>query len=206
MVAIRRLLGLALISLVTLSLGARAEDMSPPAMDAGAAAANYVIGPGDQLQIFVWKNPDLSVAVPVRPDGKISTPLAADIQAQGKTPSELAEALREVLSKYVKDPVVSVLVKNFEAPGSAAAIRVIGDGVKSKMVPYHAGITALDVIIDVGGLETFADGNAAKLIRVQGGKTVSYPLHLSDLINSGDVSQNRVLMPGDIISIPERWF
>ncbi len=174
-------------------------------MDAGAAA-NYLIGPGDELQIFVWKNPDLSVTVPVRPDGKISTPLVADIQAQGLTPSDLATALRTNLSKYIQDPVVTVLVKSFAAPGSAASIRVIGAAATPKSVPYRAGLTVLDVIIEVGGLTTYADGNDAQLIRTQGGANRTIPLHLTDLVKSGDLKANVQLMPGDIIRIPQRWF
>lgn len=175
------------------------------AMDAGAAA-NYLIGPGDELEIFVWKNPDLSVTVPVRPDGKISTPLVADIQAQGLTPSDLAAGLRTNLSKYIQDPVVTVLVKSFAAPGSAASIRVIGAAATPKSVPYRAGLTVLDVIIEVGGLTTYADGNDAQIIRTQGGANRTIPLHLTDLVKSGDMKANVQLMPGDIIRIPQRWF
>ena len=175
------------------------------AMDA-AAAANYLIGPGDELEVFVWKNPDLSVTVPVRPDGKISTPLVADMQAQGKTPTDLAANLRGALSKYIQDPVVTVLVKSFAAPGSAASIRVIGAAATPKSVPYRAGLTVLDVLIDVGGLTTYASGNDAQLIRTQNGSSRSIPLHLADLMKSGDLKANMQLMPGDVIRIPERWF
>jgi polysaccharide export outer membrane protein len=184
---------------------AQADAPTGGAMSA-ADAANYQIGPGDELQIFVWKNPDLSVTVPVRPDGKISTPLVADMQAQGKTPTELAANLRGALGKYIQDPVVTVLVKNFAAPGSSASIRVIGAAVAPKSVPYRAGLTVLDVIIDVGGLTTYADGNDAQLIRIQNGTSRAIPLHLADLVKAGDLKANMQLMPGDIIRIPQRWF
>ena len=173
---------------------------------AKSAAPDYIIGTGDQLRVFVWKNPDLSVDVPVRPDGRISTPLVPDIQAQGKTPTELAASLRAALSTYIQNPVVTVLVTTFEAPGSASSIRVIGAAVTPKAVPYHAGMTALDVLIDVGGLNTFADGNDAILIRGAGAGARTYALHLSDLLKDGEMSQNMNLMPGDVIRIPERWF
>ena len=176
------------------------------ALPAGASTPSYVIGAGDELRIFVWKNPDLSVDVPVRPDGKISTPLVPDAQAQGKTPTELAASLRAALSGYIQDPVVTVLVKTFEAPGSASSIRVIGAAVTPKTVPYHAGLTALDVLIDVGGLSTFADGNSAMLIRNETGGPKTYNLHLADLLRNGEMSANMKLSPGDIIRIPERWF
>jgi polysaccharide export outer membrane protein len=174
--------------------------------EAAATAPSYIIGAGDELRIFVWKNPDLSTDVPVRPDGKISTPLGPDIQALGRTPTELAAGLRVELSKYIQDPVVTVLVKTFAAPSSVSAIRVIGAAVTPKAVPYHAGMTALDVLIDVGGLNTFADGNDAILIRNDGGNARTYDLHLADLLRKGEMSANMKLMPGDVIRIPERWF
>ena len=185
-------------------LVANAQDNAP--MAASADANSYLIGPGDSLDIFVWKNPDLSVTVPVRPDGKISTPLVADIQAQSETPSQMAAALHDALSKYIQNPVVTVLVKSFAAPGSAASIRVIGAAVTPKAVPYRAGLTALDVIIDVGGLSTYADGDASQIVRKIGGKESVIPLHLADLMKAGDLNANVQLMPGDIIRIPQRWY
>jgi polysaccharide export outer membrane protein len=173
----------------------------------GGKSTNYLIGPGDSLRVFVWKNPDLSVeSLPVRPDGKISTPLVPDMQAQGKTPTELAANLRDALKDFVQDPVVTVLVTNFAAPGNSAAIRVIGAAVVPKTVPYRAGLTALDVLIEVGGLATFANGNGAQLIRSENQTYRSYPLRLKDLLRSGDLKANVALMPGDIIRIPERRF
>lgn len=205
-VLLSRIASLFLLLLLPVAAHAQAESNASAGAMSAADAANYQIGPGDELQIFVWKNPDLSVTVPVRPDGKISTPLVADMQAQGKTPTELASSLKGSLSKYIQDPVVTVLVKNFAAPGSAASIRVIGAAATPKSVPYRAGLTVLDVIIDVGGLTTYADGNEAQLIRNQGGTSRSIPLHLADLVKGGDLKANVQLMPGDIIRIPQRWF
>src|ERR1700741_3085362 len=166
-----------------------------PEPSAAAEQPSYQIGAGDDLQIFVWKNPELSVEAPVRPDGKITTPLVQDIQAQGRTPSELAASLREALANYVQDPVVTVLVKRVAAPSNAAAIRVIGAAVAPKTVPYHAGLTVLDVLIEIGGLNTFASGNRSQLLRNENGSYHSYPLRLSDLVKSGDLKANVNLMP-----------
>lgn len=181
-----------------------AAPTAPPI--APASQSDYIIGAGDTLQIFVWKNPELTADVPVRPDGKITTPLVQDIEAQGKTPSQLAADLRTALAAYIRDPTVSVVVKSFAAPSNAAAIRVIGAAVTPKTVPYHAGLTVLDVMIEVGGLNTFASGNRAVLIRREAGGYHSHPLHLADLVKSGDMRANETLMPGDVIRIPERLF
>lgn len=197
---------IASLILFLMPIAAHAQaNAAPPAMDSGVAA-NYLIGPGDELQIFVWKNPDLSVTVPVRPDGKISVPLVADMQAQGKTPTQLSGDLHAALAKYIQDPVVSVMVKTISAPGSSAAIRVIGAAATPKSVPFRAGLTVLDVMVDVGGLTTFAAGNDAQLIRSQNGASRIIPLHLRDLMKDGDMKANMQLMPGDVISIPERGF
>ncbi|MBN9553402.1 MAG: polysaccharide export protein [Alphaproteobacteria bacterium] len=185
---------------------AQSDNAPAPSSATAAVASDYLIGPGDELQIFVWKNPDLSATLPVRPDGKISTPLVADMQAQGKTPSDLAASLRVALGKYVQDPVVTVLVKQVAAPGSAASIRVIGAAATPKSVPYRAGLTVLDVLIDVGGLNTYAAGNDAQIIRTQNGVSRGIPVHLADLMKRGDLKANIQLMPGDVIRIPERWF
>jgi polysaccharide export outer membrane protein len=187
---------------------ARADASPRPGLadTGGGEAPNYQIGVGDNLQVFVWKNPDLSADVPVRPDGKITTPLAPDIQAQGKTSSEVAAALRERLSNFIQEPVVTVLVKSVAAPANAAAIRVIGAAATPKTISYRAGITALDVVIEAGGLSTFANGDGATLLRKEHGVYRSYPLRLKALVKSGDLNANIAMMPGDIIRIPERWF
>lgn len=197
---------IAAVFLLLVPAAAQAQSAGPSGTAGASVAANYLIGPGDELEIFVWKNPDLSVTLPVRPDGRISTPLVADMQAQGKTPTDLAANLRAALSKYVQDPVVTVLVKTVAAPGSAASIRVIGAAATPKSVPYRAGLTVLDVLIEVGGLNTYAAGNDAQIIRTEGGVSRGIPVHLADLMKSGDLKANVQLMPGDVVRIPERWF
>jgi polysaccharide export outer membrane protein len=168
-------------------------------------APEYQLGPGDQLQVFVWKNPELSVVTPVRPDGRISIPLLQDVQAAGLSPAELAASLRTGLTEYIKDPVVTVLVQTVQGTGEGR-VNVVGEAVEPKSVPYRAGLTALDVMVDVGGLTEFADGNDARLIRMENGKMQEYRLNLADLMKDGDINKNVALKPGDVIRIPERWF
>lgn len=168
--------------------------------------SNYIISTGDELQIFVWKNPDLSTTTPVRPDGKITAPLVQDIQAQGKTPIQLSADLTTALATYIRDPMVTVVVRSFSAPGSEAAIRVIGSAIEPKTVPYRKGITALDVMIQLGGLPVYASGNNASMLRTENGAVRTLPLRLNDLMKKGDLRANVTLLPGDVIRIPERFF
>ncbi len=200
MFTVRSLVVASLIALAP-HAGHAQPNAAPP-----AEQPDYLIGAGDMLHVFVWKNPELSTDVPVRPDGKITTPLVQNLVAQGKTSSQLAADLRDALSRYIQDPNITVVVKSFAAPSNAAAIRVIGAAVTPKIVPYRAGLTALDVMIEVGGLNTFASGNRAVLIRRENGAYREYPLHLADLVDGGDLRANRTLMPGDVLRIPERWF
>ena len=205
----RRRPALAPITMIVaaISLSAQAQPVVATGTDAASSeAADYLIGYGDTLQIFVWKNPDLSTEVPVRPDGRITTPLVEDIQAAGRRPTELAAQLKQALSAYIQDPVVTVSVKGFSAPGNSAAVLVIGAAVTPKSVPYRAGLTALDVLIDVGGLTEVANGNGAKLLRREKDGMKSYPLRLKDLVRSGKLKANVKMMPGDIIRIPESVF
>ena len=170
-----------------------------------ASKSEYQIGPGDTLQVYVWRNPDISVTVPVRPDGYISTPLVEDIPAINKTPSQLARDIEKRLSKYIRDPVVTVIVTNFVGTYSKQ-IRVIGEATKPQSLPYRENMTLLDVMIAVGGLTDFAAGNSAKLIRNQGGKSIQIEVHLKDLLQDGDISANKRVLPGDIILIPQSIF
>ncbi len=165
----------------------------------------YHIGPGDSLNIFVWNHPELSVVVPVRPDGMISTPLVENLQAASRTPSELARGIEGRLSEYVRTPKVNVIVQNFVGALSDQ-IRVVGQAAKPQSLPYRANITVLDVMIQVGGLAQYAAGNRAKLVRKIDGKTVEIPVHLNDLLNKGDVSANITMRPGDVLIIPESRF
>lgn len=167
--------------------------------------STYVIGPGDQLQVSVWKNPELSTAVPVRPDGRISTPLVTDVVAAGRTPEELGHDIEGLLKKYVSDPVVTVIVSSFVGPYSQQ-VRIVGEASQPKALPYLAHMTVLDAMIASGGLTPYASGNRTKLIRKVNGRDVSSILRLSDLLKDGDLSANVELRPGDTIIIPQSWF
>ena len=165
---------------------------------------DYKLGPGDVLQVFVWRNPELSVTLPVRPDGKISTPLVDDMVAIGKTPSELARDMEATLSLYVLNPKVSIIVS--QSISAANQIKVIGQVRSPQSLAYHAGMTALDAIIAVGGLTDFAAGNRARILRkAPAGKEQSIPLRVQDLIK-GKLAGNVVLRPGDVLVVPESLF
>lgn len=165
-------------------------------------AEQYIIGPGDSLQVFVRDNPDLSTTVPVRPDGRISIPLVQSIMAAGKTPGELAGNLEKALSHYIRTPLVTVIVKRFVGAYSQQ-VRVVGQAAKPEAVPYRSGMTVLDVMIDVGGLTKFAAGNSAKIIRrLPDGKEQTIPVRLGDLMN-GAIKHNIAMRPGDILIIPQ---
>jgi polysaccharide export outer membrane protein len=167
----------------------------------------YVIGPLDSLQIFVWRNPELSAKVQVRPDGRITTPLISDMPAVGKTPAMLADDLKIALGEYIKDPIVSVIVENFSGTYSQQ-IRVVGATEKPASIPYRANMTLLDAMIAVGGLNEFAAGNRARLVRFDknSARQREYRVRLSDLLKNGDTSANVRLEPGDVIIIPESMF
>lgn len=169
------------------------------------AKYNYLIGPGDSVNVFVWRNPDVSSSVIVRPDGKMTTPLVEDLQASGKTPTQLARDIEKVLGSYIKDPIVTVTVNGFVGPYSEQ-IRVVGEAAKPQTLSYRQDMTLLDVMIAVGGLTDFAAGNDASVIRVVNGKQEQYAVRLEDLVKGGDISANGQLLPGDILIIPESWF
>jgi polysaccharide export outer membrane protein len=170
-----------------------------------ADTATYLIGPGDTVNIFVWGNQELSASVPVRPDGRITTPLVEDVQASGKTSTELAREMERNLSRYIKNPIVTVYVSGFVGRYQEQ-IRVIGEATEPKSLPYKEGMTVLDVMIEVGGLTEFASGDNATLIRTAEGNQQQYRVRLDDLIKYGDISANAKLMPGDVLIIPEAWF
>lgn len=170
-----------------------------------AAASEYIIGPGDELSIYVWRNEDLSVSLPVRPDGRISTPLVEDMQAVGKTPTELARDIEAVLEQYIRSPQVNVIVNNFVGT-FGERIRVVGQAAQPRALAYRDGMTLLDVMIEVGGLTEFASGNRARVVREEGGRNREIRVRLNDLLNRGDVTQNIAMRPGDIIVIPGSFF
>ena len=182
-----------------------ASNRYPPApVLAGTADYRYLIGPLDVVNIIVWRNPELSMVVPVRPDGKISTPLVEDLQAIGRNPTDLARDLEKALSKQLRDPIVTVVLTSFQG-ASSEQIRVIGEATKPQAIPYRQSMTLLDVMIQVGGLTDFADGNGAVLVRgKEAGK--QYSVRLKDLIKRGDISANVDVRPGDVVIIPQGWF
>jgi len=178
-----------------------------PAQDAKSTAApsDYIIGPGDTLKIFVWRHEDLTATVPVRPDGRISTPLVEDMQAAGKTSTQLARDIEGVLTQYVRTPTVNVIVEQFVG-GYGERVRVVGQAANPQSMPYRDGMTLLDVMIAVGGLGEYAAGNRAKVIRRVGDKQTEIKVRLDDLLNDGDVKQNMPMLPGDVVIIPESRF
>src|SRR3954470_11271387 len=163
---------------------------------------NYLIGPLDTINIVVWRNPDLSQSVPVRPDGKVTVPFVEDLPVLGKDLTQLARDIEKRLAKFIRDPVVTVIVNNFNGPYSEQ-IRVIGEAAKPQALPYRQKMTLLDVMIAVGGLTDFADGNSASVLRVSDGK--QYRVRLKDLVRRGDVSANIEMLPGDVVIIPQSW-
>jgi polysaccharide export outer membrane protein len=163
--------------------------------------SEYIIGPGDTLQVFVWRNPELTTSVPVRPDGKISTPLVEDMVAVGKSPSQLARDIEAVLAEYIRKPQVNILVSN--AVSAYSQIKVIGQVTTPQAIPYREGMTVMDAVLAVGGLGTYAAGNRAKLLRSEGGTQKEIRIRIMDLVNKGDLSQNLALQPGDVIVVPE---
>jgi polysaccharide export outer membrane protein len=177
---------------------------SVPAPAAAPVSPNYLIGPGDSLHVFVFQNEELSVTVPVRPDGKISTPLVEDMVAVGKTPSQLARDIEKSLAEYVKSPKVNVVVMG--AMSVFSQVKVIGQVVRPQALPYREGMTVLDAVLAVGGLAQFAAGNRAHLVRTENGKQTEIKVKLDALVNSGDMKQNVALRPGDVLVVPESRF
>jgi polysaccharide export outer membrane protein len=165
----------------------------------------YLIGAGDVVNIFVWRNPEVSGTFVVRPDGMITTSLVEDIPVSGKTPTELARSIEEILATYLREPVVTVTVNNFVGPFSEQ-IRIIGEAAQPQSVNYIQHMTLLDVMIRVGGLTEFANGNSAILVRIENGEQKQYDIFIEDLIKNGEILANVDVLPGDIIVIPETWF
>ncbi len=165
----------------------------------------YLIGPGDSLDIFVWRNPEVSTNVTVRPDGMINVPLVEDLSVSAKTPTQVARDIEKALSKYIKDPIVTISISGFVGP-YREQVRVIGEAAEPQGLPYSEDMTLLDLVIAVGGLTEFADGNKAVLARIVNGEQKQYTMRIEDLLQDGDLSANIDILPGDIIIIPEAWF
>jgi polysaccharide export outer membrane protein len=177
----------------------------PKASGDAQYSTRYRIAPGDDVQIFVWRNPEVSTSVPVRPDGLLSAPLLEEVPAAGKTPAELARDLEAELSTYLRDPLVTVIVNNFVGT-FREQIRIVGEATSPRALIYNDSMTLLDVMIQVGGITDFADGNNATLIRTVDGNEELFRLRLDDLIRDGDITANVDMRPGDVIIVPEAWF
>ncbi|MEH6405627.1 MAG: XrtA/PEP-CTERM system exopolysaccharide export protein [Sneathiella sp.] len=196
---------LLVIGALVVSACSTPPELSGAAPDKLMAAPEYIIGARDELSVFVWQNPDLSVTVPVRPDGKVSTPLIGDMQAAEKTATQLSEDIAEKLKTFIVDPVVTVSVIEFSGPYDRQ-VRIVGQAAQPMAIAFNDRMTLLDAMIAVGGMTEFAAGNRSIVVRVEDGVEKSYTVRLDDLLLDGDVSANIPLLPGDIIIIPESWF
>lgn len=176
-----------------------APDVEPP------TEYTYIIGPGDNVEMFVWGNPEVSRSVPVRPDGKISAPLVEELSASGKTPFQLARDIERELGKYIRNPLVSVIVSGFVGPYSEQ-VRVVGQAAKPQAVPYKENMSLLDLMIVVGGMTEYADGNRSTIVRTVNGVKQEFRIRIDDLLDNGDISANVNVLPGDILIIPEAYF
>lgn len=203
---IRVTVGVLLAASLTWLAGCSSGPTIPPAPSTLPSALDYtyIIGPGDSLNVNVWRNPELSMSVVVRPDGKVNAPLVDEMVAQGKTPEQLARDVEKILGKYVRDPVVTVMVTGFVGPYSEQ-IRVVGEAAKPQFLPFKNKMSLLDVMIAVGGLTDFASGNKATILRTAEGNK-QYSVRIEDLIKRGDVRANVEMRPGDILIIPQSLF
>lgn len=200
---LRSLILLAVLVVHSVSTDLNAQTVPEPGTS--SPAGGYLIGPGDTLQVFVWRQPDLSVTVPVRPDGRISTPLVEDMVAVGKTPTELAREMESALSEYIRSPEVNVIVQGFVGT-FGGQIRVLGQVTQPKAVPYREHMTLLDVMIEVGGLTRFAAGNRSRVVRSVDGRSEETRVRLADLLERGRMEENMVMRPGDVVIIPDAVF
>ena len=204
--AMRRLCRGIVLLLCPLAVACSGVDELPHSIsqDSGPGP-EYVVGPLDTLSIFVWRHPELSQSIPVRPDGRISIPLIEDMSATGKTSTQLASDLQEQLKKFIQDPIVTVIVTSFNGPYDRQ-IRVVGEAAHPQAIPYRDNMTLLDAMIAVGGLTQYAAGNRATVVRRVDAKETEYRVRLADLLQNGDVSANAPLLPGDLLIIPQSWF
>ena len=193
------------LALVLAACGTTNGAMSAQKQAGSLKSEPYLIGSGDVLNVFVWGNEDLTSEVTVRPDGKISTPLVEDVVASGKTPVQLAREMEQQLAQYIKNPVVTVMVRQFVG-SYRQQIRIVGEAAQPRSIPYSENITLLDVMIAVGGLTEFASGNNASIVRTSNGEQQQFNVRLDDLVKEGDISANVKMQPGDILIIPESWF
>ena len=199
------------IFMFLLEISACAGPGKPNLPPEGAASSNiavetYKIDVGDNLTIKVWKNPDLSISEPVRPDGKISMPLVGDVMAAGREPEELTASIEEALSSYVKNPNVTVILTGLQGHEFLSSIRVTGAVANNMAITYHQGMTVIDAVLAAGSVDLYADSNYTKLYRRTNGVTATYDIRLDDILENGDMTTNVLLMPGDVITVPERTF
>jgi polysaccharide biosynthesis/export protein len=219
MIMIRRLAALLLPLLLAIAGGEALAQGTPsaPAVPApaqpqsgmatpapGTTSSEYVIGPGDTLQVFVWNHPELTITVPVRPDGQLSVPLVENVGAAGKAPSQLAREIETKLSEYVRSPTVNVIVTN--ALSTFSQVKVIGQVAKPMAIPYRDGMTVLDAVLAVGGLGEFAAGNRSRLLRTTDGKQQEIKVRLKDIVEKGRMKDNVPLKPGDVLVVPQSAF
>lgn len=195
----------ALLCLVAVLTACESQEPSEALLQPREVSTIYHIGPMDSLEIFIWRMPELSRSVVVRPDGRISMPLIDDLVATGKTPTQLARDIEAQLAKFVQDPTVTVIVGGFHGPFDQQ-IRIVGEATDPAAIPYQANMTLLDVMISVKGLTRFAAGNRAELIRTINGKRAVIPVRIDDLLKDGDIDANVPVEPGDVLIIPQAWF
>jgi polysaccharide export outer membrane protein len=201
---VRKICCLVLTALASAALSGCGASNPPAPTAAASPKYNYLIGPGDMINIVVWRNPELSMSVPVRPDGKIAAPLVEDLPAIGKDSTTLARDIEKALARFIRDPVVTVVVTQFVGPYSEQ-IRVVGEAAKPQVLSYKQQMTLLDVMIAVGGLTDFAEGNKATILRTSEGDK-QYSVRIKDLVKRGDFSANVEMKPGDVLIIPQSWF
>lgn len=200
----KRFFAMGVLACAVAGLTGCATTYPPAPPTASTSDYNYLIGAGDTINIVVWRNPELSMSVPVRPDGKITTPLVEDLPAAGRDATTLAREIEKALAKYIRDPIVTVIVTSFVGPYSEQ-VRVVGEAAKPQTLSFKKQMSLLDVMIAVGGITDFADGNRATLLRTSEGNK-QYSVRLRDLIKRGDVSANVEVKPGDVLIIPQSWF
>ena len=198
-------IALAMVATASLVLVGCATPTPPSVAALAPVNPDYLIGPGDNVTITVWRNPEVSGSVPVRPDGKITTPLVEDLPAAGKTSTQLARDIEQALAKFIQQPVVTVIVTNFVGNYSDQ-IRVIGQAARPQALAYRRDMSLMDVLIAVGGITEFAAGNKATIVRTVDGKQEKVPVRLNDLIRDGDIAANMAMRPGDVLIIPESFF
>jgi len=191
--------------LVILCLAGCSGTLPRPDPASASETGEYLIGPGDTLEVFVWGQPELSITVPVRPDGRVSTPLINDLVAVGKTPTQLASEMQVILSEYLRSPEVSVIVQDFVGT-FGSQIRVLGQVTEPGSVHFRERMTLLDVVMEVGGLTQFAAGNRSRLVRIVDGSSEEFRVRIDDLVNKGRIEENILMRPGDIVIIPEAIF